>query len=84
MELKIEKGFCYQVLNRLLDVTTVSSANMLEKLAITKGAYEISKDDALEKGFDELANWSMPEYDRLFVINQNILVCLPKRGNTYV
>jgi hypothetical protein len=83
MELKIEKGYCYQVLNRLLEVTTSTSANMLRKMASNKVVFEISKEDALERGFDELANWSIPEYDRLYLIDDNILVCLPKEGGAY-
>lgn len=83
MKIKIEEGFCFQIIDRLLDVTTPSTANMLRKLASTNGAVEISKEDALERGFDELANWSMPEHDRLFLINENILVCIPKEGGGY-
>ena len=83
MELRIQEGYCYQVIDRLLDVTTPSTANMLRKLAAAKGAVEVSKEDALERGFDELANWSMPEHDKLFVIDDFILVCLPKGGSAY-
>lgn len=32
---------------------------------------------------DEIANWSMPKHDRLFLINENILVCIPKEGGGY-
>lgn len=32
---------------------------------------------------DEIANWSMPKYDRLFLINENILVCISKEGGSY-
>ena len=76
MKLRINEGYCYQVVNRLLDVTTSSTARMLEKLASSKGAVEVSQDTALDKGFEELANWSMPG-DRLYVIDDFILVCLP-------
>lgn len=83
MELRIEEGYCYQVIDRLQDVTTSSTANMLMKLASNKGAIEISKGEAIEKGFEELANWSMPEHDKLFLIDDYILVCLPKNGGAY-
>ena len=83
MILKIEEGYCYQVIDRLLDVTSPSTARMLNKLASTKGAVEISKGDAIERGFDELANWSMPEHDQLYVIDDYILVCIPKNGGPY-
>ena len=83
MELRIKERYCYQVINNLLDVTTPSTARMLMKLASSKGAVEVSQDEALERGFEELANWSMPEYDRLFIIDDFILVCLPKNGGAY-
>ena len=83
MELRIKEGYCYQVIDRLLDVTTPSTASMLIKLASSKGAVEISQEDAIERGFDELANWSMPEHDLLYVIDDYILVCIPKDGGPY-
>ena len=83
MELRIQEGYCYQVKDRLLDVTTPSTANMLRKLTATKGAIEISNGDASERGFDELANWTMPEHDKLFVIDDFILVCFPKGESAY-
>lgn len=84
MELRIKEGYCYQAINRLLNVTSSKTAGFLMELASTKGAVEISKDKALEKGFEELASWSRPERDRLFVIDNYILICLPKVGETYV
>ena len=83
MELRIKEGYCYQVINNLLDVTTPSTARMLMKLASSKGAVEVTQDNALERGFEELANWSIPEYDRLYIIDDFILVCLPKEGGPY-
>ena len=84
MELRIEEGYCYQIINRMLDVTTPTTADFLKKLAITRGSIEIKKDEAIDRGFEELANWSMPEHDRLFVIDNFILICIPKVGNCYV
>ena len=69
MELRIEEGYCYQIINKMLDVTTPTAADFLKKLAITRGSIEIKKDEAIDRGFIELANWSMPEHDRLFVID---------------
>lgn len=83
MELGIKDGYCYQVVDRLLEVTTTSTANMLVKLADSKGFVEISKEDAYELGFCELSNWSMPKHDRLYLIDDFILVCLPKNGGPY-
>jgi hypothetical protein len=83
MDLRIEKGYCYQVINHLLEVTTPSTAKMLMNLVSSKGVVEVSQDDALDRGFEELVNWSMPEYDRLYIIDDFILVCLPKNGGPY-
>ena len=80
MDLRIKEGYCYQVIDKLLTVTTLSTATMLTKLALSKGAVEVSKENAIEKGFDELANWTLPEHDRLYLIDDFILVCLPKES----
>ena len=83
MELRIKDGYSYQVMDKLLEVATSSTANMLVKLADSKGFVEISREDAYERGFCKLANWSMPEQDRLYIIDGFILVCLPKDGGPY-
>lgn len=83
MGIGIGKGYCYQVIDRLLDVTTPTTAKMLKKLASTKSVVEISKEDTIERGFVELANWSMPEHDLLYVIDDYILVCIPQNGGPY-
>lgn len=83
MGMIIKEGYCYQVIDRLLDVTTSSTASLLMSLASSKGAIEITKEEAFDRGFEELAQWSMPEHDKLYVIDDNILVCLPKEGGTY-
>lgn len=83
MDLRIGVGFCYQIIDRLLDVTTPSTARMLGQLASNRDVIEISKEEALKQGFDELANWSIPEYDTLYLIDSHILVCVPKEGGAY-
>ena len=83
MDLRIEKGYCYQAINHLLEVTTPSTVRMLMNLASSTGAVEVSQDEALDRGFEELANWSMPEHDRLYIIDDSILVCLPQNGGAY-
>lgn len=84
MELRIEEGYCYQIINKMQDVTTPTAADFLKKLAITRETVEIKQDEAIDRGFIELVNWSMPEHDRLFVIDNFILICIPKVGNCYV
>ena len=84
MELRIEEGYCYQIINKMLDVTTPTAADFFKKLVITRGSIEIQKDEAIDRGFEDLANWSLPEYDRLFVIDNFILVCIPQKADIYV
>lgn len=83
MKLSIKEGYCYQVINNLLEVTAPSTARMLMKFALSKNAIEVSQNDTLDRGLEELANWSMPEHDRLYIIDDFILVCLPKDGGPY-
>lgn len=83
MEWSIIEGYCYQVINNLLDVTTPSSARILIKLASSRGAVEVCQDDVQNRGFDEIGHWSVPEHDMLYIIDGFILVCMPKNGGTY-
>ena len=78
MVIGIEEGYCYQVLNRLLDVTTATKANMLMKIAKNSSVEELDVQEAYQRGFDELADWTIPETDLLYLIDNLILVCLPR------
>ena len=78
MDLKIREGYCYQVINNLLDVTTPFTAGILMNLASSKGAVEVSQENAENRGFGELVKWSEPETDTLVLIDDNYLVCMPK------
>ena len=71
------------LIDSLLEVTTPTTAGMLEKLISSKGVIEVSRADAFKRGFEELADWSIPENDRLYVIGDFILICLPKDGGPY-
>ena len=77
MKLRIKEGYCYQVIDKLLNKMTPSTANKLSKLASSKWVFEISKEDALKRGFEELVNWSKPE-DFLVLVGDDYLVCLNK------
>ena len=84
MNITIKEGYCYQEINRLLDVTTVAKATKLMKMAQCKNIKELDIEDASRRGFEELANWAMPETDMLYLIDDYILVCIPKKtGETY-
>lgn len=83
MEFAIKKGYCYQVINNLIDVASPFTASMPIKQS-PKGDVEISKNEALYKGYQELAYWSMPDHKRLCLINNLILVCSSQIGITAV
>ena len=45
-----------------------------------RNAKKINSQEAKRMGFEELARWVMPEKDMLYLIDNYILVCLPKGG----
>jgi len=80
MNLKIEEGYCYQVVNQLMNVTSAATANALMKMAYSKNVRAVDYHEASDMGFEELAEWAIPEKDMLYLIDDYILVCLPKGG----
>lgn len=76
--IKIPAGGMYQEWSCLMDLVENDTAKALEKLAITKGWREVGANEAKELGFEELADWSVPETDVLILIDDNYLVCLHK------
>ncbi len=80
MNLKIEEGYCNQVVNQLMNVTSVKTAYALNKMAYSKTVKEIDFSEACRMGFEELAEWAIPEKYMLYLIDDYILLCLPKRG----
>ena len=80
MILKIEEGYCYQVINSLMNITTTATANALMKMAYGKNVRAVDCHEANDMGFEELAEWAIPEKDMLYLIDDYILVCLPKGG----
>ncbi len=78
MNLKIPAGGMYQEWNNLIDLVDDETAQLLEELANTKGWRKVQMPEAIEMGFIELVNWSIPESDALLLIDNNYLVCLHK------
>jgi hypothetical protein len=76
--LTIPVGGMYQEWSGLMDLVEKDTAKTLEQLANTKGWREVQVEEAKEMGFDELAEWSVPETDVLVLIDDNYLVCLHK------
>jgi len=76
--LKIVPGGMYQEWSCLIDLVDDETAKSLERLANLKGWREIQALEAKEMGFEELVEWSIPETDRLVLIDNNYLVCMHK------
>lgn len=76
----IPSGGMYQEWSHLIDLIEVDTAKKLERLANTKGWCKVKSSEAIDMGFGELSNWSMPETDELVLIDNNYLVCLHKEN----
>ena len=68
----------YQEWMSLIDLVEEDSAKMLNEIAAKDGWREIQPKEALDMGFEELANWSKPETDALVLVGDDYLVCLNK------
>lgn len=78
MSITIPTGGMYQEWCCLMDLVEENTAITLEHLANTKGWRKVQTDEAINMGFGELAEWSIPEKDVLILIDDNYLVCLNK------
>ena len=78
-ELTIPAGGMYQEWDCLIDLLEQDKATELEKLAYDSGWREVKPSEAESMGFNELVEWSLPETDVLVLIDENYLVCIPKK-----
>lgn len=74
ISLQIATGTPYQYVDGLFEVANEQAAALLQLWADTKGCSELSHDEACGRGFAELAEWSKPETDVLFCIDDVVLV----------
>lgn len=65
MRLHIEVGDPYQIIDGLFESLDEQAANLLQAWADTNGFQQISYEEAVSKGFNELANWASPNPDTL-------------------
>lgn len=72
--LQIEEGTPYQYADGLFEVTEQQTADLLQLWADTGRFKEISRDEANILGYKELGEWSNPEEDLLFLIDDLVLV----------
>ena len=78
-ELRIPTGGMYQECDCLIDLLEDDKAQELESLAVNNGWREVKPSEAESMGFNELVEWSLPETDVLVLIDENYLVCIPKK-----
>jgi hypothetical protein len=78
-ELTIPAGGMYQEWDCLIDLLEQDKATELEKLASDSGWREVNPSEVESMGFNELVEWSLPETDVLVLIDENYLVCIPKK-----
>ncbi len=78
-KLIIPEGGMYQEWMCLSDVVTKMCAKKLERLSVQKGWEILTTDEAINYGYEELANWSFSDTDLLVLIGDKYLVCIPKK-----
>ena len=77
--LTIPAGGMYQEWMSLIDLVEEDTAKKLNEIATKEGWHEVQPKEALDMGFEELANWSKPENDVLVLVGGDYLVCLNKK-----
>lgn len=78
----IPTGGMYQEWMSLIDLVEEDTAKKLNEIAAKDGWREVQSKEALDMGFEELANWSKPETDVLVLVGDDYLVCLNKNDFT--
>ena len=74
MRLNIEIGTPYQYIDGLFDSSEQQTTNLLQLWADTGRFREVSMHEAVDLGFGELVEWSQPDADALFLIDDFVLV----------
>ena len=76
--IRIPAGGMYQEWMSLIDLVEEDTAKKLNEIATKEGWRVVQPKEALDMGFEELANWSKPESDILVLVGDGYLVCLNK------
>jgi hypothetical protein len=74
MKLQVEIGTPYQYIDGLFESSEQQATDLLKLWADTGRFREVSCDEAMNLGFGELAEWSNPDTDALFLIDDVVLV----------
>lgn len=74
MKLRIDKGTPYQIIDGLFESAEQQTADLLQLWADTGNLREVSRDEAIDMGFEELGSWAKLETDALFSIDDVVLI----------
>lgn len=77
--LTIPSGGMFQEWMSLIDLIEEDTSKKFEALAVKEGWREVQPKEAMDMGFEELVDWSRPDTDKLVLIGNEYLVCLPKK-----
>ena len=80
MRLQIEMGTPYQYVDGLFESSEQQATDLLQLWADTGRFREVSRDEAEDLGFGELAEWSQPDADALFLIDDVVMVALNRQS----
>lgn len=80
MRLQIEIGTPYQYVDGLFESSEQQTTDLLQLWADTGRFREVSRDEAEDLGFAELAEWVRPDDDALFLIDEVVLVAQNRQG----
>ena len=79
MKLQIEKGTPYQILDGLLEFSEQQATSLLQLWADTRSIHEVSRNEAINMGYNDLGSWSNSEMDSLFLIDDVVLIVQNKQ-----
>lgn len=74
MKLQVEIRTPYQYIDGMFESSEQQATDLLKLWADTGKFREVSRDEAMDLGFRELAEWSQPDTDALFLIDDVVLV----------
>lgn len=80
MKLQIELGTPYQYVDGLFESSEQQVTDLLQLWADTGRFREVSRDEAVDLGYGELAEWSQLDTDALFLIDDVVLVAQTRQS----
>ncbi len=79
MKFQIERGTPYQIINSLFESANQQTADLLQIWADLGECRIVSRDESIDLGFEELGNWSNPQTDVLFLLDDSVLIAINRQ-----